>query len=163
MSEPVERHLRLVVDVPSPEAIALLTGQRWVASPVLMEMGAEWEFDYARDGRSFKDRLTHCYELAAKAFFDWHEAMPTPEGLPEPMSLVHGTWSSPDTRDAPIPHAWVLLDDYRIWEPISEALFNAEKFYEYTQGKVDWIYHGEALVHRNVNRSGHYGPWHGEG
>lgn len=144
----------------SNKAMALLMGHRWVADPVMLAMGAEWEFDYAGEPGpyDFNERLTHCYRLAAQAITNPMD-IEIPEGLPKPAALVHGTWSHPDTKDKPIPHAWVLLDDKRVWEPITATICQRDDFMEYTQAVNDWIYSGW-MVGQYLVRHRHWGPWH---
>lgn len=129
--------------------------------PVLLGMGVTGMFDYAGEGGQMEDRLTRCYELAAKAFFDLSSAAYWIEegNLPTPVALVHGVWSSPATRDKPIPHAWVTLSDGQVWEPITGALCDSAKFYAYTQGDQIMIY-DSVQARRNMLRHQHFGPWH---
>lgn len=144
---------------------ALLRGETWRLNNIFLEMGAEAEFDYAGEHASpsnaLKARLTRCYELAAAGAVRpsaTHYQITVPDDLPRPQLLVHGRYSSPDTRHAPIGHAWVVLADMRIWEPISGLIYNNPAFRKYTQCKVDNSYSVyEARV--RMLRTQHYGPW----
>jgi len=147
-----------------PEAFrALRLGHHWPTSTMLLNMGANWEFDYAdlpSDEQTFKARVTRCYEIAGTAVVstDAVRSRAEAENLPMPEALIHGTWSSPDTRERPIHHAWVLLDDGSIWEPISRTLCDAEMFTRYTQCVSQGIYSPKAAT-LNMVKSGHYGRW----
>jgi len=128
---------------------------------VLLSMGARCVFDYAGadDKPVLRERLTHCYELAAWAFTDWPDKAEQIEylGLPTPVTLVHGMWQGPEP--VAIGHAWVVLSDGAIWEPISMTLCDPETFYEYTRG-VNVETYSETAVAINMVLSGHFGPWH---
>lgn len=158
---------RIKIDVTflptSRMVLGLMLGHRWAIDPVLIAMGAEWEFDYAdlpSDEQSFESRITRCYEIAAHAIVNTDAVRNRAEAeqLPMPEALIHGKWSSPDTRDKPIHHAWVLLDDGRIWEPISRTIHDTEEFTRYTQCVSNDIYSPEAAA-ANMLRTGHYGRW----
>lgn len=133
---------------------------KFMFDQVSLAMGASAEFDYALDDPIFAARITRCYELAGKAFlhgWDRVSVLGRPN-LPKPALLIHGQWSSPETRDEPIDHAWVMLSDERIWEPITMALCDPDMFYEYTEGTQDQMY-GKAEAAIKMLHHGHYGPW----
>jgi hypothetical protein len=138
----------------------------WLLNRIYAAMGAEYQFDYSGLLTPYEERLTNCYEYAALAFdetYFTHAGVDKADvmehhDVPPPATLVHGHWSSPETRDKPIAHAWVVLADGRIWEPISSLIYSAEKFYAYTEPH-DLTTYGETEVHVNLMRFWHYGPW----
>lgn len=123
--------------------------------PVLEAMGFKVSFDYSGVGGTFEERLGRCYELAMKALYGIH---PIPDSLPEPLALVHGIWSSPQTRDKPIEHAWVILTDQSVWEPITRSIYDSDMFYAYTEAQSDHIYN-TVKAKRLMLRHQHFGPW----
>lgn len=148
-------------------AYVALTGEMWRLDETCVEMGGAFQFDYTGLFTPLAERLTNCYEYAALAFFDYHF---TRQGLdkvdemervnvPVPTTLVHGTYSSPETRGKPIAHAWVVLSNGQIWEPITSLICDAQKFYEFCEPH-DLVTYGETEVRVNMMRHGHYGPWH---
>lgn len=168
--EPVDLDLSGVTTVVIPGTLvgrytmALMLGHVWPGSVTMLDMGAEWEFDYAdlpSDEQTIAARITRCYEIAAHALvsMDAVWARAEAEHLPMPEVLIHGLWSSPEDRSNPIGHAWVLLDDGRIWEPISRTICDAESFMRYTQCRNVATYNAEA-ARINMVRTGHYGTWH---
>lgn len=146
--------------------LALMMGETWRFNSTYMAMGAEVEFDYTGTRLPFDERLGNCYELAATAFMDYYfnhagvdkALVMEARGVPVPTTLVHGTWSSPETREHPIAHAWVVLSDGRIWEPISALIFDAEKFYSFCEPH-DMETYAEHEVRVNMLKHGHYGRW----
>lgn len=151
-------------DLNSPAfLLAMMRGQRWPLDATTIRMGAEWEFDYAdlpSDQQSVSTRITRCYEISATALVhsDAVRSKVEKEGLPSPEVLIHGRWSSPNTRDKPIPHAWVLLSDGHVWEPITKTLCDPVRFASYTQCVSARTYDREAALHQMVT-TGHYGGW----
>ena len=131
----------------------------WVVDPVRRAMGAQAEIDYANEGGLFRERLTRCYELASLGMVPW-EGMAEhleSEGLPTPDRLVHGSWHGPEAPKR-IKHAWVMLDDGRVWEPITSLIYDRDKFYSYTRAQDDRLY-SRAGALRRMNESQHHGPW----
>lgn len=126
--------------------------------PVMLGMGCIGVYDYAHDGTTFNDRLSHCYRLAAQAFYDVVEL---PKDAPVPFALVHGSWHGPQAPNR-IDHAWVLLSNRRdtlIWEPITKAICRVSDFNSYTRARSHDIYDAVS-ARRNLMRHGHFGPWH---
>jgi hypothetical protein len=130
----------------------------WHRDYILVGMGVEAEFDYAEDPSPFDGRLGHCYRLAASAFIHSHDDRPA--GYPEPITLVHGSWHGPGAPDR-IDHAWVLLDDGRVWEPITACIFDRERFYSYTRAEDTMHYQGVVAL-MNMLQHEHFGPWDDE-
>lgn len=124
--------------------------------PVFVAMGAEAAFDYTNEDTGLRARLGRCYELAAKAFIP-SPGLGNPGGVPRPKRLVHGSWHGPDAP-ARIKHAWVILEDGRIWEPITALICDPDKFSTYCRTEMTWIYSGEAVSRRLIKHR-HYGPW----
>lgn len=158
--------------MPEPGLLLQLLLEPWRLNETYMAMGAERMFDYAQDmvpsefdeslvQSEYKQRLTRCYELAALAFVVATRVSPedyVEHDLPFPETLVHGWWSSPETRQAPIAHAWVVLSDGRIWEPISSLIFDAAAFAEFTQ-PFDQVTYTLREAIANMVRHDHYGRW----
>lgn len=135
----------------------------WMYDEVCIGMGAERHFDYTLEGSTFKDRISRCYELAAKAFSGWAEyvnhlfATGHAPNLPAPVGLVHGTWHGPQAPRR-IAHAWVLLEDGRVWEPITAVLCERGLFDTYTSAEHTYLYdRTQATLH--MARTRHFGPW----
>jgi hypothetical protein len=94
----------------------------------------------------FKDRLGRCYELAGRRVLFATDS---------PI-LVHGTIQG--RGYPPNPHAWVILPDGQVWEPVSDsvmpavvydALFNPVENHRYSVVEVSLI----------AGRDRHWGPW----
>jgi hypothetical protein len=141
---------------------ALAAGETWPLDRTCVFMGGEKRFDYADllpEEQVFSARVSRCYEIAAKgAGNDALVSEDSHPGVPPPEMLIHGRWSSPVTRDRPIPHAWVLLADGRIWEPITALICDPVLFARFTQALSKSIY-PQQQVPLNMLRAGHYGPW----
>lgn len=132
--------------------------------PIQAMMGATDEFNYAhRWPEEFDARLGDCYNLAFQAFVSWSEPafhLDWAGVWPEPVTLVHGSWHH---RDEPrrINHAWVLLADGRVWEPITMTLCDRDLFDLYTRAEYTHQYSAtevflQAVIHGTV------GPWEGQ-
>lgn len=133
----------------------------WMYDATCIGLGAERQFDYADDALGLDHRLGRCYELAAKAFTGW-EMFNTYRGshdsnLPAPTTLVHGTWQGPEP--VRIGHAWVVLADGRIWEPITALICDPVLFHAYSRDEEERTY-GATRTRVHMIRSGHFGPWH---
>lgn len=160
LAVPSARAALAAADLDLPEAVLAEVLPEWATNPILVSMGAERRFDYANDTDVFEDRLTRCYELAARAFH-WHpNAAWAHHNVPAPAALIHGSWH---WHDAPkrIDHAWVLLEDSRIWEPITQMICDPEKFSASTRSEVGYLY-DDVAARRNLMRFAHWGPWHDE-
>lgn len=141
----------------------------WMFDNTCIGIGAHRQFDYTLEGSLGPDlnpRLGRCYELAAKAFNGWDEITARTGtdkeghrgfGLPAPTRLVHGTWRGKEPQR--IGHAWVILEDDRIWEPITGLICEARLFFAYTRG-VSVRGYRPAEVRVNMLTAGHFGPWH---
>lgn len=129
-------------------------------NPVFKEMGARAAFDYAKEGSTFNERLSHCYRLGAMAFTQWPEHLLLYDGsapAPEPRLLVHGSWHGPEAPTR-INHCWVVLSGDWIWEPISALIYEPDQFYEYTKGHINNLYAGQEAINHMLS-TGHFGPW----
>lgn len=171
---------RMIFAAPTsfPETVQVATADSlrevawWMYDATCVGLGAERQFDYAQTDEPMYPlghRLGRCYELAAQAFSGWemfeqHNSALTrlPDGsmtprLPAPKTLVHGTWQGPEP--VRIGHAWVVLEDGRIWEPITALICDPVLFHAYSRDEAAWAYDATA-VRVNLLKSGHYGPWH---
>lgn len=109
----------------------------WMFDTDCVGMGAYRQFDYTLRGDLGSDlspRLGDCYHLAVSAFTGWERFTyhrtyraslglePEPQaranGLPAPTHLVHGTIHHREEEHR-IGHAWVMLDNGDVWEPIT--------------------------------------------
>jgi hypothetical protein len=139
----------------------------WMFDNTCIAMGAERQFDYTMIGDLGSDlspRLGRCYELALGAFTGWEKFKKTPShisvqvDLPAPVALVHGFWKHPRLPDG-IHHAWTVLEDGRVWEPITGLICDPVLFMEFGQCRVDRSY-DETEARTMMLRHQHYGPWH---
>lgn len=160
-------------EIPFPETTSLHELTWWMFDVTAYGMGAHRQFDYAeQDSLRVSDRLGRCYELAAKGIQGWwmlregglvsRELLGTNSlpvsGSPAPTSLVHGTWHGPNAAER-IAHAWLVLDDGRVWEPVTSLICDPVLFEAYTRAVPTRTYtEKQARVH--MLRSGHFGPWH---
>lgn len=154
---------------PEDEPIASLIEMTWwMYDDTCVGMGAERQFDYTLIGNLGQDlspRLGRCYELAVKAFTGWTQFISQPRGvdisrpnLPAPVALIHGWWRHP-ANAVGIHHAWVILEDGRMWEPITGLICDPVLFMNYGSCRVDRTYiETEARI--NMVKHQHYGPWH---
>ena len=125
-------------------------------------MGVVGRLDYAREGSSFDERLTRCYELAVKAVFPYVGSASLPKSLPVPVAVVHGSWHGPDAPRR-IDHAWILLHHEEsgesfVWEPITSWICREEMFNDYTDAQIHYIY-GPKQALRAMMSEQTYGPW----
>lgn len=140
----------------------------WMVSNTCIGMGAERQFDYTMRGDLGSDlspRLGECYMLALNAFTGWErwvhrggDGASNTTQVPAPVALVHGFWKHPDEPQG-IHHAWVILEDGRIWEPITGLICNPVNFMAFGQCRVDRSY-DETEARTLMLRYQHYGPWH---
>ena len=99
----------------------------------------------------FEQRRQRCYELAGYAV-----AFGT---APAGSLLVHGSWTGPVPKER-IGHAWVLLPDGCVWEPIRARIYaDRAEFYDWTKAWDERTY-ALSVVRRNLASSGHFGRWH---
>lgn len=104
----------------------------------------------------FGDRLGCCYELAARAL--WTDNGHVSYSVPRPIGLAHGSWKGPETANTAIGHAWVFLEDGNVWEPVTRAVCDRDKFYSYTQARDKYLYDAPQ-VRRMLMKFQHWGPW----
>lgn len=138
----------------------------WTTSNWAIGMGAERQFDYTMRGdlsRDLHDRMGLCYELALTAFSGWakfSERMFSRNEvslLPAPVAVVHGTIVTGDSR--PLKHAWVILEDGRMWEPVTGLICDPVLFMAGNEAVVERSY-DRTEASRLMLRHQHYGPWH---
>lgn len=139
----------------------------WMFDDTCVGMGAYRQFDYTLRGDLGSDlspRLGNCYELAMQAFTGW-ERMQTRlfsrnemTLMPAPIGLVHGTWHGPHAPER-IAHAWVMLDNGDVWEPITGLICQTTLFHAYTNAE-DVVIYNETTARIKMLRNQHYGPWH---
>ena len=92
-----------------------------------------------------KDRLGRCYELTGNL------ALHNPE-----VVLIHGSIQG---MGAPrIGHAWVVLPDGQVWEPVTNEVWKSSVFDGFFCPQVAKKYDNQALL-RKVVRHEHWGPW----
>lgn len=103
-----------------------------------------------QDTATFDDRAGRCYELAAAAIA-WGAAGET-------ATLVHGTIRSA-TPPARIPHAWLLLDDGTLWEPVTANVYQADEWVTWADARPDELYPTATRVRVQLHEHAHYGPW----
>lgn len=94
-----------------------------------------------------KQRLGRCYELTGNIAL--HNSG---------VELVHGTIQG---CGAPrIAHAWVVLPDGSIWEPVTNQVWKKSVFYEFFSAVVRKRYDRQTFLRLAV-RHEHWGPWDG--
>lgn len=99
---------------------------------------------------SFDLRIGRCYELAALAVM----LSRTPR-----LRLVHGSIHNDfHSHHGRIGHAWALLPDGKVWEPIFGMVFEAGDWQGYANPKIERIYHRWHAI-RLMHNTQHYGPW----
>jgi hypothetical protein len=102
--------------------------------------------EYFGTGR-LKTRAHRCYEIAVKALIVRGTA-------PADSLLVHGTLGLTG-----IAHAWLVLPDGSIWDPVYALVFTPDEWWRCVQPRDEHRYTKyEAAV--ACSRAGHCGPWH---
>ena len=93
-------------------------------------------------------RLGMCYELSAKVLME-----------PEMRNsrVVHGSIQGFDFPR--IGHAWVLLPNDMVFDPVTELKVVKEVYYAYHNAIDEKIYDYDALI-EHLLEFGTYGPWH---
>jgi hypothetical protein len=132
--------------------LEVLTDKQRVSIEMARGMGFKTRFDYANFGGGIKERLGQCYMLTGKAMLDRAAYC-----IPAPAAVIHGSWHGP-TSENRIDHAVVLLDNGKIWEPVTAGIFDREQFESYTRWERHQIY-SAAEARDLMNLTGHYGPW----
>jgi hypothetical protein len=95
--------------------------------------------------KPFKDRLGLYYELAGR--YASHNS---------DVTLVHG--SIQGMGKPRLDHAWVILEDGSIWEPIFNETFDADVYRMLVNPMVDRTYSNEqTCIHLLKHK--HWGPW----
>jgi hypothetical protein len=148
--KPEPEHLASVTPIKpepiKPKIVAIYTG-----------MGLQGRFDYAEFGGTLADRLGHCYMLAAKAALWSRDSV---NGyMPEPVAIIHGSMHGPDAAER-IGHAIVLLDDGRVWEPVTQGIYDRTQFESYSRWERHHI-HSISETRHWMQSTGNYGPWIG--
>lgn len=99
---------------------------------------------------TFEQRRGRCYELAGYALAFG--------AAPAGSLLVHGSWTGPVPKER-IGHAWLLLPDGRVWEPIRARLYDRADFYPWTKAWDEATY-ALTVARRHIAVSQHFGRWH---
>lgn len=76
------------------------------------------------------------------------------------LTLIHGSTQSFDFQRRG--HAWVVLQNGRIWEPISNREWDPEVFETLFRPQIEKTYHFAAM-NMNCVQHQHWGPWDGVG
>jgi hypothetical protein len=97
-----------------------------------------------------RKRHGRCYELAGKAILYEPDA--------EKWQLAHGTvWN--DVLEVHMGHAWIVLEDGRIYDPVFHEYFDSQQFSERHAAKPERTYNKkEAIDHMTASKN--WGPWH---
>ena len=74
------------------------------------------------------------------------------------QAMVHGTIQG--FGNAPIGHAWVLLPDGEVWEPTTNAQYDAVSFAAMFNPVTERTYTSTETA-RAMLLHNHFGPWHG--
>jgi hypothetical protein len=93
-------------------------------------------------------RLGRCYELSG-SYVTWHRD----------YLLVHGTIQG--AGYPPNPHAWVILPDGQVHDPVTDLTLPAE-VYVRVFGAIEQVRYTYIEMARHVLRTEHWGPWHDE-
>lgn len=142
----------------------------WMFDNTCIGMGAYRQFDYTLRGdlgHDLESRVGECYMLAAQAFQGWEKfavsyRWANAEGdaadrLPAPNLLVHGWMRHPEEPKG-IHHAWVILENGQVWEPITGLICDANLFYRFGNCR-DFKRYTEHEARVKMLRTQHYGPW----
>ena len=96
---------------------------------------------------TFRQRLGRCYMLAGR--FVSYDA-------PAGTRLVHGTIQG---RGHPrTGHAWAILPDGRVWEPITMQVYRPGAFKAIYSAQPVGTYDQQTVLQESL-RTGHWGPW----
>ena len=99
----------------------------------------------------FRNREGRCYELS-------HIVMLRAPGA-ERFSLVHGRVAQREgIKDVLIPHAWIELNDGRMYDPVKDNYSPVDEFAAVWHAVVERKY-SRVEAMRMVVEHGHYGPW----
>jgi hypothetical protein len=96
-----------------------------------------------------RKRLSRCYELAAKVMLYEPEA--------DQWVLVHGSSVNPDLG-VRIRHAWIELDDGRVYHADTDVYEPTDWFMTHYQVQVEHHYSRPEAV-RLMASTRNYGPW----
>lgn len=99
---------------------------------------------------TFDQRIGRCYELAGHAVLS--------RSVPEGTMLVHGSWHGPYATRR-IGHAWLVLPDGNIWEPITMEVFTPDDFFAWTNAIAEVEYDWTEAAYNAVEFES-YGRWH---
>lgn len=94
------------------------------------------------------DRLSRCYELAAKRITETH---PTPDKA----HLVHGIIRN---KVGDVAHAWIELPDTNIWEPISNTVYDVFGFRAIFR-PIELARYTPEEMRELILENEHWGPW----
>lgn len=100
------------------------------------------------DSATLRPRQGRCFELAGK-FILADES--------KTSVLVHGTVDAGRSK-MPIEHAWIVLEDGRIYEPVEDTFFSAEQFTSTRRPNDETRFsYAEALIGLATVKN--WGPW----
>jgi hypothetical protein len=99
---------------------------------------------------TFETRKGRCYELAALAVM-----LNQVSGARLVHGSIHNEFHSTIGR---IGHAWVLLPDGRVWEPIFGNVYEAESWRNWSDFRIERVYPRHRAM-RLMSKTEHYGPW----
>lgn len=132
---------RRTVDRPMPRGV---TGP--VSEARLSRLRDRVATIYPEDGAPFNERLGFCYVLAGRKILDHPNAL-----------LVHGSVQGDDKPR--IHHAWIIIEDGRIWEPVTNQVFNP-MLWEYTFNPMTDVIYTSTDAAKAMLKHKHFGPWH---
>src|ERR1035437_3222303 len=98
-----------------------------------------------------RKRHGRCYELALRVMLH--------EPGAERFTLIHGRISQIKNDDYLINHAWINLNDGRIYDPVLDKYIPAVEYLATRCAVIERQYTHEEAMSISV-KAGHYGPWH---
>jgi hypothetical protein len=98
--------------------------------------------------KRIRKRKGRCYELAMKVMLD--------EPGAEKFTLVHGRVMT----DREIGHAWIIVDDGRVYDPVLDRYFDPAKYADIYCATGEVSYTKKEAGQRCIDAGCHYGPWH---
>ncbi len=100
----------------------------------------------AHEVKSKNPRLGYCYELSGNYVARRQDCI-----------LVHGTIQG--CGYPPNPHAWVILPDGMIHDPVGDVTLTADA-YTRIFSAVEQVRYTYVEMARHALRAAHWGPWH---
>jgi hypothetical protein len=132
--------------------IAMLKSPRVGIIAGRTDLNTSMEWDPEEIAVTHEQRSGRCYELCAIA---------VAFGTAGPDSvLVHGTIHGPDDDMERIGHAWVLLGNGMVWEPLTMNLYISEANWTEFAAAIPERKYGPGRVRRLLKETDNFGPWH---